>query len=107
MLDLVTCSPMLCAHRHRLIHKDGDRLLSTDSDHSGDTESNRADFGASFGDQFTYVAYAPEPDASGVGDRPPSLRPDRPVDPDGKTESIRTGFGNPIAGVIHTSGLDV
>ena len=23
------------------------------------------------------------------------------------TESIRIGFGNPITGVIHTSGLDV
>ena len=51
-------------------------------------------------------ACPPEPDDTGVGDQPPSLRPAHLGDPDGETESIRTGFGNPITGVIHTSGLD-
>ena len=37
--------------------------------------------------------YALALDDTGVGNRPPSVRPDPPGDPDGETESHRTEFG--------------
>ena len=45
--------------------RDGDRLLSTDSDRSGDAESH----GAGFSDLFTYVMCAPAPDDTEDGER--------------------------------------
>ena len=48
---------------------DGDRPFSSDSDSPGETESHWTDYGAGFGDQFTYATCAPETDDTGDGDR--------------------------------------
>ena len=55
----------------------------------GETESHGIDFGAGFGDQFTYDTYVPEPDDTEDGDRPLSSDSDRP----GETGSHGTDFG--------------
>ena len=47
---------------------DGDQPLSPNSDRSKVTELHQIEFGTGFGDQFTYVTYAPEPDDTGDGD---------------------------------------
>ena len=58
-----------------------DRYQLILTDRPGDTESHGTDFGARFGDPFTYVTYVPAPDDTEVGNRPPSVRPDPPGDP--------------------------
>ena len=85
-----------------ILSGDGDRPLSPDSDRPGETESHRTEFGTGFGDQFPYVTYAPEPEDTGIGDRPSSETilsrdGDRPLSPDsdrpGVTEPHWTEFG--------------
>ena len=70
------------------ITEDGNRLLLTDFDHSGDIESHVA----SFGDPFTYVAYAPAPTDTEVSNRSPSVKPNLLSDPGGETDSHRNAL---------------
>ena len=71
-----------------------------------ETESHRTEFGAGFGNQFTYATHAPEPDDAGDADRPLSSETDSP----GKTESYQTEFGaefgNQFPEVRHTTAPD-
>ena len=86
VLDLVTCTPMLCTQGRRLTPK-----IEIDhySDRSGNTESHRADFGASFADPFTYVAYTSALTNTKVRNRSLSVNLNLLSDPGGETDSYR------------------
>ena len=81
---------------------DGNRLLSTDSDQLGDTESH----GAGFGEPFTFVTCAPAPDDTEDGERLLLTDSDRSRDTESHGSDFGASFGDPFTYVVYTPEPD-